>query len=143
VLKTKELELEGRTIQLSIAEGLPEIPMDVSLMELALRLLLDNAIKYSPPASLIRITAELAGNAVGIGIRNRSESLSESEQIRIFEKFYRGTDARHRVAGSGLGLTISREILLAHGGSIHVESDTDQEVEFVAVLPLTGAEVTR
>jgi two-component system, OmpR family, sensor histidine kinase KdpD len=143
VLKTKDLELEGRSVQLSIAEGLPEIPMDVSLMELALRLLLDNAIKYSPPASLIRITAELAGNAVGIGIRNRSESLSESEQIRIFEKFYRGTDARHRVAGSGLGLTVSREILLAHGGSIHVESDTDQEVEFVAVLPLAGGEVGR
>jgi two-component system, OmpR family, sensor histidine kinase KdpD len=142
-LKGRESELDDRSIQLSIAEDLPDIPMDANLMELALRQLLDNAIKYSPPASVIRITAEITGNAVSIGIRNRGKAFSESEQIRIFEKFYRGADAQHRVAGSGLGLSISREILMAHGGNIHMESDAEQEVEFIAVLPLARGEVGR
>jgi len=56
--------------------------------------------------------------------------------LRIFDKFYRGANVRHQVAGTGMGLTIAREILLAHGGDIRLDSSTERGTEFVVTLPV-------
>lgn len=134
-IEQMELLLDGRRIDLSLAPDLPDLPIDEELMQLALRQLLDNAVKYSPQSSSIRITARRIGDTVAIGVHNWGRALPESEQLRIFEKFYRGNDARHQVAGTGMGLAIAREILLAHGGDIRVESSGDHGTEFIASLP--------
>ena len=118
-----------------IAPDLPNAFADVNLMQLALRQLIDNALKYSPRNSAIQISARLAGGNFIISVHNQGEPLSESERVRIFDKFYRGQNVRHQVAGTGMGLPIAREILLAHGGDIHLRSSKESGIEFVLTVP--------
>lgn len=140
-VKQMDLMCNGRPVKLTIAENLPEVLMDSELMQLAIRQLLDNAIKYSPPRSPIRITAKISGEGLSIGVHNWGQGLSEDEQLKIFDKFYRGKGAQDRVAGTGMGLSIAREILLAHGGNIHVDHSPEHGIEFLMVLPLIRKEI--
>ena len=104
-------------------------------MQLALRQLVDNALKYSPRKSAIQIASRLAGDNFIITVHNQGEPLSESERVRIFDKFYRGQNVRHQVAGTGMGLPVAREILLAHGGDIHLNGSNERGTEFVITIP--------
>ncbi len=126
---------DGRMVDLSIAEGLPPVRVDLVLMQVALRQLLDNAVKYSPPRSPLGISARIARAGVEIGVHNWGEVLSEADQMRVFDKFYRGQNVRHHVLGTGMGLAIAREILAAHGGSVRVESSPERGTEFVLRFP--------
>jgi two-component system sensor histidine kinase KdpD len=136
VLRQMEPALEGRNVRLDVAVDLPPVLADVELIQLVLRHLIDNAAKYSPPKSPISISARVEGNCVVVGIRNEGEGISEWERSRIFEKLYRGAGARERVPGTGMGLAITRDIVLAHGGQIRVESIPDEGAEFYFSVPL-------
>src|SRR5215813_12156658 len=118
VLAALELQRDGRHIDIAVPPDLPEAFVDGSLIQLALRQLVDNALKYSRRETAIQISTTLAGNDLIISVRNQADPLSQAEQSRIFEKFYRGQNARHLVAGTGMGLSVARDILLAHGGDI-------------------------
>lgn len=133
--------LEGRHIELSVPDDLPPVPVDMELMQLVLRHLVDNAVKYSPASSPISITARLSDDAVVISVRNEGEGIPEWELSKIFEKFYRGSTVRHQVPGTGMGLSIAREIVLAHGGNVRVESSPGQGAEFMLSLPLARKEI--
>jgi len=137
-LRHMETALEGRTVELTVADDLPEAFIDVELAQLVIRQLVDNAVKYSPPASPIRIAAGLARGAVVVRVRNEGPGIAETEKVKIFEKFYRGADARQQPTGTGMGLAVAREIMLAHGGDLQVESSPEQGVEFSASFPATG-----
>ena len=128
---------DGRSFEVSITPALPEAPMDAELMCLALRQLLDNAVKYSPRQSPIRVSADAKGNKIDVRVHNWGEPLPESERDRIFDKFYRGPNVRHQAAGTGMGLAIAREILIAHGGIIRVESTRESGTEFLMQFPYT------
>jgi two-component system, OmpR family, sensor histidine kinase KdpD len=138
VIGEMELRMDGRPVERSIRPDLPSVFMDIDLMQLAFKQLLDNAIKYSPPRSPIRITAEVSGANVIVRIHNSGESLSKPEQMRIFDKFYRGIHVRHKVAGTGMGLSIARDILVAHGGDIRLNGGNETGTEFVMTLPMTN-----
>lgn len=125
----------GRSIEVSIPDNLPAVDVDSELMRLTIRQLIDNAIKYSPEGSAIQINVTQRGESIVVGIHNWGEPLSEMEQLRIFEKFYRGRNARHQPAGAGMGLAIAREILRAHGGDLRVESSVERGTGFFASLP--------
>src|SRR5262249_45215915 len=127
---------DGRLRDVVVDKDLPLISFDVELMQLAIRQLLDNALKYSPPGTPIRVRAGIENGTLAIRIHNTGESLSELERGRIFEKFYRGASVQDRIAGTGMGLAIAREILRAHSGNILVESSADQGTEFTALLPI-------
>lgn len=135
-LEQMENRRDGRQVQVEIPRGLPQVSIDIELMQLALRQLLDNAIKYSPQSSPIRVSAALAGDNLIIAVHNWGEALPKAERIRIFDKFYRGTNVRHQVAGTGMGLSIAREILLAHGGDILLDSGPDRGTEFIMTMPV-------
>jgi len=135
-LEEIESRLDGRPIEVSIASELPQVLVDFDLMQLAIRQLLDNAVKYSPPQSPIRITARVRSDGLIISVYNSGEPLSAPEQVRIFDKFYRGMNVRHQVAGTGMGLSIAREILLAHGGDIRLAGSSDRGTEFLLKLPI-------
>jgi two-component system, OmpR family, sensor histidine kinase KdpD len=113
---------EERTIRVRVASEIPPIWVDRELMEVALRQLIDNALKYSPPDSPVRVEAEAESGRVIVSVADCGPGIPEVEQTRIFEKFYRGDTARHHVPGAGLGLVIAREIIHANGGEIWVES---------------------
>ena len=77
------------------------------------------------------------GNKIDVRVHNWGEPLPESERDRIFDKFYRGPNVRHQAAGTGMGLAIAREILIAHGGIIRVESTRESGTEFLMQFPYT------
>jgi two-component system sensor histidine kinase KdpD len=126
---------DGRLISVSVPAGLPPVYADAVLTELALRQLVDNALKYSPRRSSIDIAAEVSGENLTISVRNEGEPLSESEQSRIFDKFYRGQKARRQVTGTGMGLSIARDIFRAHGGDVYLAGSTPRGTEFVVSIP--------
>jgi two-component system sensor histidine kinase SenX3 len=112
------------------------VDADRELLGLALRQLLDNALTYSPSTSTIDIHAR-ANGTVDIAVHNSGSTIPEHEQARIFERFYRGSQARH-VPGSGMGLAIVQQIAAAHGGTLTVSTSSDMGTTFTLSLPRGG-----
>jgi two-component system sensor histidine kinase KdpD len=113
-----------------------EVLADVELLRLALRQLLDNACKYSPAGSAIRIAIEKQPQSVAVRVWNSGSLVPSSERDRIFERFYRGSEARHLAPGSGLGLYVARKIAQAHGGGLDLETDVSEGTSFCLTLPI-------
>jgi two-component system sensor histidine kinase KdpD len=137
VLLEMELQRDGRRVDVSITPALPRAYVDIDLVQLALRQLIDNALKYSPRESAIQISSRFGESKFVISVRNKGEPLSVSERVRIFDKFYRGQNVRDQVAGTGMGLPVARDILLAHGGDVYLRSSDERGTEFVMTLPAT------
>lgn len=140
VLKHFESKAEGRELELQAGANLPAVCADKDLVSLALRQLIDNALKYSPPGSPIDVTAELKDNRVIIRVRDRGPGIPERERERIFDKFYRRQTNKAHAPGSGLGLYIAREIARAHGGDVWVEGEPGSGSEFCVALPVQERE---
>ena len=114
---------------------------DTELLRLALSQLLDNALKYSLPGSEITVAIDSPGNIIFIRVANTGSSIPESEQHRIFERFFRGEQSRRFTAGSGLGLYVARKIALAHGGQLELDIEGPSEgVTFSLALPRASGE---
>jgi signal transduction histidine kinase len=94
---------------------------DRELLWLALGQLLDNACKYSQPASEIKVHITATDDQVAIRIWNSGSSIPVNERARVFERFYRGTEVRRLTPGSGLGLYVARKIAIVHGGDLDLE----------------------
>jgi two-component system, OmpR family, sensor histidine kinase KdpD len=135
-LRIFEHRRDEHRIEQSVPESLT-VDADRSLLELALRQLLDNAIKYSPPSSTIEIRAN-EHQAVEIAVRNSGSVIPAGEQTRVVERFYRGARAR-QVPGTGMGLAIVQEIARAHGGTLAVSSSPESGTTFTLSLPRKGA----
>ena len=129
-----------RPIKTDYAPSLPKVNVDAELFVLMMKQLLDNATKYSPPGSPIRISAESSADSIRIRIHNQGSGLTENERTMVFERFYRTPGARQKTAGTGLGLAIVQDIVRAHGGYVDVESEPGVGTEFSIRLPLTKAE---
>jgi two-component system sensor histidine kinase KdpD len=124
--------LEGHRLTVDIAESLV-VEADASLLRLAFRQLLDNAVKYSPTDSAIGVTAGANGD-VRIAVGNSGPPISSVDRARIFDRFYRGRHSEN-IPGSGLGLAIVRRIALAHDGDVAVTSDASIGTVFTLILP--------
>jgi len=101
-----------------------QAPADRELLDLALTQLLDNAFKYSIPGSPVAVGIGVEEEFVTVRVRNEGSSIAPHEQERIFERYYRGSDARKLISGAGLGLYVARKIALAHGGSLTLDKST-------------------
>jgi two-component system sensor histidine kinase KdpD len=99
-----------------------EVLGDEELLRLALSQLLDNACKYSPAGSEIRIGLESISGEFAFTVWNDGPPIPPAEQRRIFERFYRGSQTRFRAPGTGLGLYVARKIALAHGGDVGLDA---------------------
>ncbi|HEV2494870.1 MAG TPA: ATP-binding protein [Terriglobia bacterium] len=135
VLEQLKPMTDGREIRLEISTGLPSISVDAELIRLAIRQLLDNALKYSPSTAPIIISARGAAGGVVISVTDHGPGVPEAEQLKIFERFYRSSTDRHHVVGTGMGLTIAREIMRAHGGEVSVASRPGHGAEFSLLFP--------
>jgi two-component system, OmpR family, sensor histidine kinase KdpD len=134
-LRQFEARLDGHTVVTRVPESL-RVHADRDLLGLALRQLLDNAVKYSPANSAIEISATGAAT-IDIAVRNSGPPIPEREQARLFDRFFRGSQAR-RVPGTGMGLAIVRQIAEAHRGSLSVSSSAEQGTEFRVSIPADG-----
>jgi two-component system sensor histidine kinase KdpD len=139
-LEQMKAATEGRKITVGVAEDLPAILVDPDLMELALRHLLDNAVKYSPPASPVAVRAEHCARGVRISVADEGPGIPERERSRVFEKFYRSPSTRQHVLGTGMGLAIAREIVSAHGGEVGIENRPGGGSQFWIILPKAAEE---
>jgi two-component system sensor histidine kinase KdpD len=129
--------LAGRMVTNRIAADVL-IEADADLLGLALRQLVDNALKYSSPGSVIELDAVMA-STLDLVVRNSGPAIPEHERVRIFERFVRGSQAA-ALSGSGMGLAIVRRIARAHGGDVTASSGGGV-TEFRLSLP--RAEVLR
>jgi len=120
----------------SIPDKLPLINGDPLRIERILYNLLDNAAKYSPPGSQIKVSVNTEPERLVIGVSDRGKGLSSSEQARIFGPFQRLENSRpDQARGAGLGLMVCRRLVEAHGGEIWVESQKGRGSTFFFSLP--------
>jgi two-component system sensor histidine kinase KdpD len=112
------------------------IPVDADLIRRALMQILENARKYAPPDSPIAIAARADDGQAIVSVSDRGPGISPEEIERIFEKFYRGQRGRGKVEGTGMGLSIAKGIIEAHGGKIHAENRAGGGAAISFTLPL-------
>jgi signal transduction histidine kinase len=113
------------------------IPIDPSKLVWALKHLLTNAIRHTPRSGKVWTELTLSDDSLMLRIRDTGPGIDAQRQSRIFEKFSPNYDIRiARSGGAGVGLSIAREIIMAHGGRIWVESEVGSGAEFSFTLPL-------
>jgi two-component system sensor histidine kinase KdpD len=135
VLHRLEARLRHHRVRVELQENLPLLRVDGRLIEQVLENLLDNAIKYTPTGSEIRIGAYLQRRQIEISIEDNGPGLPSSNAEVLFEKFQRGSP-EGTVGGIGLGLAICRTILSLHKGRIWAENRAPHGAAFRFTLPL-------
>ena len=106
------------------------------IIERILMILIDNAVRYTPPEGNIWITRFVSNETCGFSVRDSGIGISRADQERIFERFFRVDSARTpRDGGSGLGLSIAKSLIELHGGTIRVESDPGHGTCFEVTFP--------
>jgi two-component system, OmpR family, sensor histidine kinase KdpD len=110
--------LQARPVLTRVPQEIPMVAVDAMLIEHVLVNLLENALKYSPAGTPVEIEASRSPGAVVVEVRDRGAGIADSEAEKLFERFYRGAAQPGLDGGVGLGLTICRAIMKAHGGTI-------------------------
>jgi len=135
----------GFTLERRIAGDLPAVRGDSGALRRVFQNLLDNAMKYSGASRWIGVRAEAAvmdgRPVVRIAVEDRGLGIAHHEKERVFEAFFRGREAQASLEhGFGLGLSLVRRIVTAHGGHITVESEASKGSTFVVTLPALEAQ---
>jgi signal transduction histidine kinase len=128
----------GAPVSVAVEPGLPAVTGDAGRLEQVCRNLLVNARQHTPPAG--RIDASLRrgpGANVTLDVKDSGAGIGADHLPHVFDRFYRADGSRSRATGgAGLGLSILRQIVLAHGGTVTVESDgLDRGSRFIVSLP--------
>jgi NtrC-family two-component system sensor histidine kinase KinB len=122
-------------LRMDVSETLPAVCADLERISLVFSNFLSNAVKYSYRNTEITLTArQLNSEFVRFSVINSGLGLSEEEQARVFDKFYRGPGQKGE--GAGLGLSIARQVVQAHDGRIGVFSELEKKTEFYCDLPV-------
>ena len=125
----------GRTLALDIPDGVFVKGDEEMLQQLAV-ILLSNALKYSDEGGAIRLSLRQKGRGCQFSVHNTGQGIAPDHLEKLFDRFYR-EDLSHssEVAGNGLGLAIARNIVEAHNGRIHAESEPGKSATFIVTLP--------
>lgn len=127
---------EGFEVECNVQEALPRVRGDAEALRQAVSNLLDNAVQYSGDARWIGVRVSAGGDAATVAVEDRGVGIPPEEQDKVFERFHRGSDEVTRsVRGSGLGLTLVKEIVDAHGGTVDVTSRPGMGSTFRITLP--------
>jgi len=133
--REKELvHSRGLELKVETEQHLPRIDVSLPRINQVFANFISNAVKHSPRGSVITLSARReGGKSVRFAVRDEGPGIAKELQRRIFDKFFRVPESGDE--GAGLGLSIAREIVLAHGGSIGVESEKGKGSEFFFILP--------
>jgi two-component system, OmpR family, sensor histidine kinase KdpD len=121
-------------VQLVVDPDTPPLVADAAQLERVFANLIENALRYSSDQP-VRVSVRQVGGRVVVRVTDRGPGIPDSEQERVFEAFYRGSDS-HRSPGSGLGLAIAKGFVEANGGTIAVESLPGQGTSLVVTFPV-------
>jgi two-component system sensor histidine kinase KdpD len=141
-LRRMKSVLDGRLIAVQIPEHISPLSVDSELASLALRQLVGNAAKYSPPASRIGISVDEVDAMITVRVFDDGPGIPPNELNAIFERFYRGSRASESIPGMGMGLSIARDIANAHGGSLKAENIPGGGAQFSLILPAATSVAT-
>ncbi len=134
--------LEGRTVCVEIPNNLPRVSVDAEYIGTVIWQLLSNALKYTPPGSPLTLRASPGETEVIMSVEDCGPGISPQEQRKVFDRFFRGKEQRERIPGTGMGLTIAREIVRAHHGRIWVESEPGKGAKFSFSVPHAPREIS-
>ncbi len=128
--------LGGRTVNIVAETDLPEISADKDLIQTVLRYLIDNAAKYSTSGKPVEIRAAHENGQLTVSVCDHGPGMGGTELSKVFDRYYRGPDTAQGIPGMGIGLTIARDIVVAHGGRMWAESRPNAGTSFTFTLPL-------
>jgi signal transduction histidine kinase len=132
-----QIQQNGFGFEENISSDIPPVNVDREAIARSLLNLVNNALKYSKDQKHIAVKLYRSNGSVKLEVQDRGIGIPINEQEKIFEKFYRcGDPLVHDVKGSGLGLSLVRHIVRAHGGDVLVESVPDKGSKFTIALPL-------
>jgi len=126
--------LRGHRLEVS-AEHDRAVQVDPRVTSSALAHLLENAAQYSPEGSAIRIDAAATPEGLSIVVKDEGPGIAEADIPHLFERFYRGREARRHSAGAGMGLAITRGLLAAEGGRVWAENRPEGGAQFSIAVP--------
>jgi len=126
---------QNRSLAVEIPTDLPTIAADTASLGEVFCNLIDNAIKYSNEGGLINVAATSKGDSVELSVEDHGIGMPSSVVSNLFQKFYRSHRSRETVAGTGIGLYISKAIVESHGGTISVRSEDGRGSTFIVSLP--------
>lgn len=113
-----------------------ELLADRLSVKQAVRVFVENAIKYTPPGGTVKVSSEIKGDSLFISIEDSGVGIKKADLARIFDRFFRADEARNsQTGGHGLGLSIARIIAVSHGGKIHARSTPGGGSTFTLELP--------
>jgi PAS domain S-box-containing protein len=125
------------TLAFNLPPKLPVIQADRDKFAIALHNLLGNALKYTPKGGKVTFTVKNDNHELAVEVTDTGIGIEEQELERVFERFYRSKDPRvNKITGTGLGLTLAREVMRQHGGDITVQSQMNLGSTFTLTLPL-------
>jgi two-component system sensor histidine kinase KdpD len=147
VVASLHTQIDHRPVDIRSEGSLPQFPLDRKLLKLALKQVLDNALKYSPPRSRVTVrvsdgVASDGNHAIQFEVTDQGQGISTQEQGRVFERFYRSPSVKNQVPGFGLGLAIANNIAQAHNGELTVNSRPGETI-FRLTLPLPRTAQTK
>ncbi len=127
---------QNRLLVIDIPDTLPTVAADNNAVGEVLGNLIDNAIKYSNEGGLVHVTAHATPGFVEVAVIDRGIGIPVSVMPNLFHKFYRSHRSRETIAGTGIGLYISKAIVSSHGGTITARSVENEGSTFSFTLPI-------
>ena len=130
-------EAESVRLQAEMDEALPILYLDRVRIEQVVANLVDNAIRHSPPSSTVVVAAKTEGDTVRVEVTDTGPGIPANALPHVFDRLYRADPSREKgTGGSGLGLTIARQLVEAHGGTIWAQSEEGSGSRFGFDLPV-------
>ncbi len=131
---------ERKSVALELEGGDADVSADADKLKQVLINLLDNAVKFSPPESQVRLAIANGADGLRLTVEDQGPGIDAADVPHLFERFYRARSAEG-TAGSGLGLAIARNIARLHGGDVTVDSVPDRGSRFTLSLPPVAAAI--
>jgi two-component system sensor histidine kinase BaeS len=137
-------EASGVVLSVDLPAESPTIVFDRTRVSQVVGNLLDNAVRHTPTGGTVTVSAAVGQSSASVTVADTGEGIPADVLPFVFDRFYRVDPSRSRATGgAGLGLTIARKLVDAHGGSIRVESEAGRGTSFTFDLPLDGGRVEK
>ena len=128
---------KGLMLSVDLPDNLPPVDVDPERVGQVLRNLLNNAVAHTPQGGEVAVAARSGDREVAVSVRDTGTGIAAEHLPYVFDRFYRADKSRARqTGGAGLGLAIAKQLVIAHGGSIKVESAPEQGTTFTFTLPV-------